>query len=109
MVGRPDRDGVAIMIVMLLEKVPVRLRGELTRWLLEPHAGVFIGDVNAMVRDKLWEKCCKARGAGGIMQIWSTNTEQGFKMRMSGDTKREILDNEGLQLICVPKGEVEEE
>ena len=46
------------MIVMILEKVPVRLRGELTRWLIEPRQGVFVGHINAMVRERLWEKCC---------------------------------------------------
>ncbi len=90
------------MIVMLLEKVPVRLRGELTRWLIEPSNGVFVGHVNAMVRERLWEKCCKARGAGGIIQLWSTNNEQHFSMRMSGDTTRQIVELEGLQLIQVP-------
>jgi CRISPR-associated protein Cas2 len=90
------------MIVMLLEKVPLRLRGELTRWLIEPRSGVFVGHINAMVRDKLWEKCCKARGAGGVVQLWSTNTEQHFAMRMSGETSRRIVEVEGLQLIQIP-------
>ena len=90
------------MIVMLLEKVPLRLRGELTRWLIEPRTGVFIGHVNAMVRECLWEKCSKARAAGGIIQIWTTNTEQHFRMRMMGDTTRKIVEMEGLQLIQVP-------
>lgn len=90
------------MIVMLLEKVPLRLRGELTRWLIEPRSGVFVGHVNAMVRERLWEKCCKARGAGGVVQLWSTNNEQHFAMRMNGDTSRQIVDLEGLQLIQIP-------
>ena len=41
---------------MILEKVPPSLRGELTRWFLEPKAGVFVGHVGAMVRDRLWQK-----------------------------------------------------
>ena len=41
------------MIVMILENVPTSLRGELSRWLLEPRAGVFVGHVSARVRDKL--------------------------------------------------------
>lgn len=90
------------MIVMLLEKVPVRVRGELSRWLIEPRTGVFVGHVNAMVRDRLWEKCCKARGSGGVVQVWSTNNEQRFMMRMSGDTTRRIVELEGLQLIQIP-------
>ena len=90
------------MIVMLLEKVPLRLRGELTRWLVEPRTGVFVGHVNAMVRDRLWNKCCNARGSGGVVQMWSTNNEQHFAMRMNGDTSRRIVELEGLQLIQVP-------
>ena len=90
------------MIVMLLEKVPLRLRGELTRWLLEPRTGVFVGHVNAMVRDRLWQKCCNARGMGGVVQMWSTNNEQHFAMRMNGDTSRQIVELEGLQFIQVP-------
>ncbi len=96
------------MIVMLLEKVPLRLRGELTRWLIEPHAGVFVGHVNAMVRDRLWQKCCNARGSGGVIQLWSTNNEQHFAMRMNGDTSRQIVELEGLQLIQVPFEEGEQ-
>jgi CRISPR-associated protein Cas2 len=82
--------------------VPISLRGELTRWLVEPHAGVFVGHVNAMVRDALWDKCCKAKRMGGVVQLWSTNNEQGFQMRCAGQTKREIVDFEGLQLIRIP-------
>ncbi|HEY89506.1 MAG TPA: type I-E CRISPR-associated endoribonuclease Cas2 [Thermoflexia bacterium] len=90
------------MIVMILEKVPVSLRGELTRWLLEPRTGVFVGHVSARVRDKLWQKCCHSKQAGGITQLWSTNNEQRFQMRMCGATQREVVDFEGVQLIRIP-------
>jgi CRISPR-associated protein Cas2 len=90
------------MVVIILETVPVGLRGELTRWLIEPHAGVFVGHVSAMVRDRLWQKCCQGLRDGGVLQIWSTNTEQRFQMRSYGDTRREIVDFEGLQLIRIP-------
>lgn len=93
------------MVVMILENVPVSLRGELTRWLIEPHPGVFVGHVNAMVRDRLWSKCCKAKHIGGIVQAWSTNTEQGFQIRMAGPTKRDVVDFDGLQLIRLPSDE----
>lgn len=90
------------MIVMILEKVPIGLRGELSRWLVEPHAGLFIGHVSARVRDKLWEKCTKAKGAGAVLQIWSTNNEQRFAMRAFGDPTRRIVEWEGVQLIEIP-------
>lgn len=90
------------MIVMILERVPLSLRGELTRWLLEPYPGVFVGHVSAMVRDRLWDKCCKACKDGGVVQIWSTNNEQRFTMRMHGQTRRSVVDLEGIQLIRIP-------
>lgn len=90
------------MVVMILEKVPTALRGELTRWLIEPHSGVFVGHVNALVRERLWDKCRKAKRTGGVVQLWSTNTEQRFQMRACGDTQREIVEFNGLQLIRLP-------
>jgi len=87
------------MILMMLEKVPQSLRGELTRWLVEVKTGVYVGHVNGMVRERLWDKCSKSRGAGSVFQAWSTNTEQKFAMRMSGERGREVVDWEGLQLI----------
>jgi CRISPR-associated protein Cas2 len=87
------------MVVMVLEKVPASLRGELTRWLLEPKTGVFVGNVSAMVRDRLWEKCIKQRGGGGVIQIWSTNTEQRFAIRSWGDTQRQLVEFDGLWLV----------
>lgn len=90
------------MVVIILEKVPVSLRGELTRWMIEPRNGVFVGHLSARVRDKLWEKCTERIKDGGVVQIWSTNTEQHFALRMSGDTSRWMVDVEGMQLIKVP-------
>jgi CRISPR-associated protein Cas2 len=90
------------MIVMILERVPLSLRGELSRWLLEPQSGVFVGHVSARVRDKLWEKACKKQKGGSVFQIWSTNTEQRFQMRMFGRASRRIIEMEGLQLIEIP-------
>jgi|SRR5690606_3132293 CRISPR-associated protein Cas2 len=90
------------MIVMILEKVPTGLRGELSRWLVEPRTGVFVGHVSAMVRDRLWDKCRKSRSAGGVLQIWSMNNEQRFEMRACGNTSRSIVDFDGLQLVAIP-------
>lgn len=89
-------------MLLILENVPPALRGELTRWLIEPKAGVFVGHVSALVREKLWLKCAQAKGGGGMIQIWSTNTEQRFAMRRLGYTDRHIVDLDGIQLIRIP-------
>ena len=90
------------MMVIILEKPPASLRGELSRWLIEPYPNVFLGHVSAMVRDRLWDRCCKSCRTGGVVQVWTTNTEQRFKIRMFGNTNRRVIDLEGLQLIEIP-------
>jgi len=87
------------MVVMILENAPMKLRGELTRWMIEPRAGVFVGRLSAMVRDRLWAKTVKEMAERGCIQIYSTNTEQGYAIRASGDTTRKIVDLDGLQLV----------
>ena len=83
------------MVVIILEKVSPSLRGELSRWLIEPKPGLFIGDVSALVRDKLWAKCCKAKRTGGVIQAWSTNTEQGFAIRTVSYTHLDVYKRQG--------------
>jgi CRISPR-associated protein Cas2 len=89
------------MIVMILEKVPRGLRGELTRWMLELKTGIYVGSVSGMVRERLWEKVCDESGNGSCIMIHSDNTEQGFSIRKSGEPGREIVDFEGLYLVRV--------
>lgn len=90
------------MVVMILESVPPSLRGELTRWMLEPKAGVFVGSLSALVRDKLWDKVRRNARGGGCMMIHRTNNEQGFAIRFWGNCTREVVDFEGLSLIRMP-------
>ena len=90
------------MTIFVLERVPVSLRGELTRWLLEPHTGVFIGRPSALVREKLWTLICDKQANGAALMICSADNEQGFALRTSGKTARQLRDFEGLTLISRP-------
>ena len=56
------------MMIMLFEKVPPALQGEITQWLIEVKTGVYIGDVSARVRDQLWSHCLQRRNTGGVFQ-----------------------------------------
>lgn len=88
------------MVVIILESVPTSVRGELTRWLLELHAGVFVGNISAMVRDKLWEMVCsKMRNKGGGFMIHPASTEQGYAISSAGTTIKTIEDFDGLLLV----------
>ena len=89
------------MVVMVLESVLPSVRGELTRWMLEPKAGVFVGRISAMVRDRLWTKVCASVGTGGAILIHTTDTEQGYAIRLHGKTTRTIRDFDGLLLVVM--------
>jgi len=86
------------MVALILERVPTGLRGEISRWMIEPKAGVFVGKLSAAVRDRLWEKAQRAAGEGAGMMICGSNTEQGFDIHTFGDNSRSIVDMEGLWL-----------
>lgn len=90
------------MVILILERVPVGLRGELSRWMLEPKAGVFVGSLSAIVRDLLWDKACKDSKDGGCVMIHDSNREQGFAIRTHGKTSRSVEDFDGLLLVRVP-------
>ena len=90
------------MVVMVLERVPAGVRGELTRWMLEVHTGVFVGDLSGMVRDSLWEAVCRKMGGGAGFLAYSSDAEQGFSLRFWGATAKEVEDFEGLNLIRTP-------
>lgn len=95
------------MVVMVLEKVPKTLRGELSRWMLEVSTGVFVGSLSGVVRDLLWEKCKAKKTAGRCCQLYRTNNEQGFAIRTHGDTTRTLVDSDGLTLVAVQTAEWE--
>ncbi len=87
---------------MILEKAPASVRGELTRWMLELQAGVFVGNVSALVREKLWQEVCgKFSGGAGIL-VHNAANEQGFSVRFWGLPSRTIEDFEGLLLVRRP-------
>ncbi len=91
------------MVVIIVEKVPTSMRGELTRWMLELRAGVFVGTLSALVRDRLWEKVCSKSRDGGCLMVHNAQNEQGFDIRFWGETSRTVRDWEGLKLVFVPQ------
>lgn len=89
------------MTVLIVERVTPSVRGELTRWLIEVQAGVFVGRISAAVRQLLWERVCAARKEGSALIVYATNNEQGFAMEMAGERTRNVRDFEGLALVTV--------
>ncbi len=90
------------MTIIILEKVSSALKGELSKWLIEIATGVFIGNISALVRDKLWGKCIEKCNNGRVTMAWKTNNEQGFDFNNYNDNRRIPIDIEGVKLILKP-------
>lgn len=90
-----------MMIVLSMSNVPPKIRGDLTKWLLEIDTGVYIGNANPRVRDGLWRRVCENIGNGRAVMVFSTNNEQrmGFYLHNS---ERSIVDFDGFKLVKKP-------
>lgn len=86
------------MTIIVLTNAPENLRGELTKWLLEVKAGVFLGNCSKTVRDELWDKVNKILNLNGLL-IYSYNNEQGYNIEMCGFPDRAVINMDGLLLI----------
>jgi len=86
------------MVVIVLECASSSLRGELTRWMMELKAGVFIGTISSRVRDLLWKKIVGSAVRAAFM-AYKANNEQGFVLISCGDSRKAVQDFDGLQLI----------
>ena len=91
------------MIVLIVERATPGMRGELSRWLLEPKSGVYVGRVSAMVREQLWELVEKRLPRDGAsMLIQQSKNDQGYEVRSIGEGSRLLVDFEGLWLVERP-------
>ena len=90
---------MASMVAISTTAVPDHVEGALTRWLIEPCPGLFVGTVSARVRDELWSAVSASVGEGMAVLIYPADTEQGFAIRTAGQRRRHVVDFDGLQLI----------
>ena len=88
------------MTVIVIDRSTKRLRGVLSRYMLEIRAGLFVGRLDARMRELLWEKAEQLRGkrTSGAM-IWRTNNAQGFELATFGSDRRTPILYDGLKVI----------
>ncbi|MFC5938108.1 type I-E CRISPR-associated endoribonuclease Cas2e [Corynebacterium choanae] len=89
-------------MTLVVTACPQRLRGFLTRWLMEIEPGVYVGKVNARIRDALWDiTVAEIAGGRAILVYPDSRKEAGFEVRVHRTTW-EVVDYEGLALIRRP-------
>jgi CRISPR-associated protein Cas2 len=89
------------MLVVTLTDCPLGLRGDLTKWLLEIQSGVFVGNISARVREKLWGRIQQMCKSGRAVMVYRTNGEQRLDFKVLGNTW-EPIDFDGIKLMLRP-------
>lgn len=89
------------MIVVSLTDCPPKLRGDLSKWMMEINTGVYVGNMSARVRDELWERICQNIKDGRATMVYSARNEQGMEFRVH-NTTWEPVDMGGITLMRRP-------
>ncbi len=87
-----------MMVVIVLSNCPQKLRGDLTRWLFEIDTNVFVGNMNARVRDAVWDRICTNIKNGRASMAYSSNNEKKLEFRIH-NTDWEQIDFDGIKLV----------
>lgn len=87
------------MTVLVVARVTPALRGLLSRWMIQVHAGVFVGKLSRAVRDRIWTTVLGLKRLGHVAMVTRDRSEQGFSITFAGDSRRVAVDFDGLTLI----------
>ncbi|ETO96099.1 CRISPR-associated endoribonuclease Cas2, subtype TIGR01873 [Lachnoanaerobaculum sp. MSX33] len=93
--------------VITLKKVPQALRGDLTKWMQEITTGVYIGNFNTKVREKLWKRVKENVKDGEATLSFSYRNELGYQFD-TNNTSFSNIDMDGIPLVFIPNENVDE-
>jgi CRISPR-associated protein Cas2 len=96
---------VASLTVIHATAVPPHIRGALSRWMLEPAPGLYVGTLSAKVRDELWTVVAASIADGSAVLVHGADVEQRFAIETAGSMRREPVDFDGIVLIALNPAE----
>lgn len=91
------------LTVITLRNVPPSLKGDLSKWMQEIATGVYVGNFNSKVRERLWERVVQNVNIGEATLSFACRNEIGYSFK-TFNTKREIIDFEGIPLVMLVNG-----
>ena len=92
------------MTIIVLTNCPAKLRGDITKWMIEINTGVYIGKLTARVRDQLWNRICENIKVGRATMVFPSEGEQHYDFRVH-NTTWEPVDLDGIKLMRRPSPE----
>jgi len=90
--------------VVTLKKSPPALRGDLTKWMQEIAPGVYVGNFNTKIRERLWQRIQETVDDGEATISYACRNEIGYDF-VTHKTERQVIDWEGIPLVLIPKHE----
>ena len=87
------------MTLLIVECARPGLRGQITRWMLEVRAGVYVGKVSRRVREMIWDNLVLGVEEGNAVMVWSSNSESGFDFLTLGANRRIPVEMDGIKLV----------
>lgn len=96
------------LTVLATTAVPDHVRGALTRWMIEPTPGLYVGTLSARVRDELWTVIAASISDGAAVLIHPAANEQGYALRTAGERRRIPVDFDGLTLVALRPDQYQE-
>ena len=88
------------MLVVIANDLPPAVRGRMKLWFVEPRPNVFVSGVKDAVAKRvvayLHEHCPPE---SGVMIFCQQNVASGHQISGMGDTKRDLIEISGLQLV----------
>lgn len=88
------------MLVVIANNLPSAVRGRMKLWFVEPRPNVFISGLKDNTAKKVIEylfQYCPPES--GIMVFRKISKAPGYEILGMGDTKRDLIELSGLQLV----------
>lgn len=94
--------------VVTLKSVPPSLRGDLTKWMQEIATGVYIGNFNSRIREKLWNRIQANVGEGEATISYYYRNEIGYQFDTI-NSQKSVVDFDGIPLVLIPNPKISSE
>jgi CRISPR-associated protein Cas2 len=88
------------MTVITITNAPPKLRGDLSKWMQEISTGVYVGNFNSLVREKLWQRVKDSVGNGQVTLSYTSRNELGYEFKTFRTNKMSI-DYDGIPLVLL--------
>lgn len=89
------------LAVITVKNVSPSVRGDLSKWMQEIATGVYVGNFNSRIREKLWDRVKASVGKGEATISYYCRNEIGYSFD-TFNTERFVVDFDGIPLVFVP-------